>query len=67
MFHDAVPGIVAEVFDELAGRTGRRYRLAEYHGAPDAERVVVVLGSAWGTTCEAVDKFDRAIQDLKDL
>ena len=57
VFHDAVPGIVAEVFDELAGRTGRRYRLAEYHGAPDAERVVVVLGSAWGTTCEAVDEL----------
>lgn len=54
-FYDAVPAIVAEAFDELAERTGRRYRLAEYHGAPDAERVIVVLGSAWGTTKEAVD------------
>src|SRR5215218_7537535 len=39
-YHLAVPGIVADVFDELAERTGRRYGLAEYHGAPDAERVI---------------------------
>src|SRR5690606_18393776 len=44
-FHMAVPGIVEDVFDELAARTGRRYGLVEYHGAPDAERVVVVMGS----------------------
>lgn len=57
LFHDAVPQVVAEVFDELATRTGRRYSLVEYHGASDAERIVVVLGSAWGTTCEAVDEL----------
>ncbi|GAA2179138.1 pyruvate:ferredoxin (flavodoxin) oxidoreductase [Brooklawnia cerclae] len=55
VFYDAVPGVVDEVFDELFERTGRRYSLVEYHGAPDAERVVIVLGSAWGTTCQAVD------------
>ena len=38
-FHLAVPGIVEEVFDELAARTGRRYGLVEYHGAIDADRV----------------------------
>ena len=54
-FHDAVPGTVAEVLDELAARTGRRYGLVDYHGAPDAERVVVVMGSASGTIAEAVD------------
>ena len=57
LFYDAVPKVVAEVFDELAERTGRRYSLVEYHGAPDAQRVVIVLGSAWGTTCEAVDEL----------
>ncbi len=60
LFYDAVPATVAEVFDELAELTGRRYQLVEYHGAPDAERVVVVLGSAWGTTCEAVDELVAA-------
>ena len=38
-FYLAVPGIVQEVMDELAARTGRRYGLVDYHGAPDAERV----------------------------
>ena len=40
-FHLAVPGIVQEVMDELAARTGRHYGLVDYHGAPDAERVIV--------------------------
>ena len=48
LFYDAVPGIVEEVFDELAERTGRAYDLVEYEGAPDAERVVVVMGSGVG-------------------
>ena len=39
-FHRAVPGIVEQVMDELAERTGRRYGLVDYHGAPDADRVV---------------------------
>jgi pyruvate-ferredoxin/flavodoxin oxidoreductase len=54
-FYLAAPGIVTEVFDELAERTGRRYSLVEYHGAPDADRVVVLMGSAAGAAAEAVD------------
>ena len=54
-YYDAVPGIVAEVFDELAGRTGRRYGLVDYVGAPDAERVIVLMGSAAGAATEAVE------------
>ena len=54
-FYDAVPGIVAEVFDELATLTGRRYELVEYHGAPDAERVVVLMGSGAEAAVEAID------------
>ena len=59
-FHLAVPGIVEEVFDELAARTGRRYGLVDYHGAPDAERVVVVMGSAAGALEETVDDLVAA-------
>ena len=58
-FHFAVPEAVAEVFDELAERTGRRYSLVDYHGAPDAERVVVVMGSAAGCLAETVDELVR--------
>jgi pyruvate-ferredoxin/flavodoxin oxidoreductase len=54
-FYDAVPGIVAEVMDELADRTGRRYGLVEYVGATDAERVVVLMGSGAGAAEEAVE------------
>ncbi len=55
LYHDAVPGIVQQVFDELAARTGRQYHLVDYSGAPDAERVIVVMGSAVGATEETVD------------
>jgi len=54
LFHRAVPAIVAECFDELAERTGRRYGLVDYVGAPDAEHVVVVMGSASATLRETV-------------
>ncbi|MCC5949191.1 MAG: pyruvate:ferredoxin (flavodoxin) oxidoreductase [Nitriliruptoraceae bacterium] len=54
-FHDAVPGAVQHVMDRLAARTGRAYRLVEYHGAPDAERVVVLMGSGAGAVRETID------------
>jgi pyruvate-ferredoxin/flavodoxin oxidoreductase len=54
-YHDAVPGIVTGVFDELATLTGRRYSLVDYHGAVDAERVVVIMGSGAGAARETVD------------
>ena len=54
-FYAAAPAIVADCFAQLAARTGRDYRLVDYHGAPDADRVVVVMGSAFGTTTETVD------------
>jgi pyruvate-ferredoxin/flavodoxin oxidoreductase len=59
-FHLAVPGIVQEVMDELAARTGRHYGLADYHGAPDADRVVIVMGSANGAVEETVDTLVAA-------
>jgi pyruvate-ferredoxin/flavodoxin oxidoreductase len=54
-FIDAVPAVVEELFAKLAAQTGRRYGLVDYHGAPHAERVVVVMGSAVGAITEAVD------------
>ena len=43
-YHDAVPGIVCQPFEELA-RPGRHYGLVDYHGDPQAERAVVIMGS----------------------
>ena len=54
-YHLAVPGIVQETMDSLAERTGRAYHLVEYRGAPDAERVIVLMGSGVGAAREAVD------------
>ncbi|HSN43243.1 MAG TPA: pyruvate:ferredoxin (flavodoxin) oxidoreductase, partial [Propionibacteriaceae bacterium] len=58
-FHNDVPDVVAEVFTELADRTGRTYSLVDYHGAPDAERVVVAMGSSAGCLTETVDELLR--------
>ena len=54
-YYLAVPGIVQEVMEEFAARTGRQYGLVDYHGAPDAERVIIVMGSAAGAVDETVD------------
>ncbi len=56
-YHDAVPGIVEDVFAELEARTGRRYGLVDYEGAPDAERVIVMMGSGAGAAGETVAKL----------
>jgi pyruvate-ferredoxin/flavodoxin oxidoreductase len=57
VYYDAVPGIVQAEMDKLAKLTGRQYRLFDYHGAPDAERVIVLMGSGVGAATEAIDKL----------
>eukprot|EP00437_Effrenium_voratum_P033959 CAMPEP_0181476616 /NCGR_PEP_ID=MMETSP1110-20121109/41797_1 /TAXON_ID=174948 /ORGANISM="Symbiodinium sp., Strain CCMP421" /LENGTH=1846 /DNA_ID=CAMNT_0023601901 /DNA_START=106 /DNA_END=5646 /DNA_ORIENTATION=- len=54
-FYDAVPGIVQDVMDQVAVITGRQYKLFEYYGDPEAERAVVLMGSAAKTAEETVD------------
>ncbi len=54
-FYAACPDIVQESMDEFARLTGRQYRLYEYHGAPDAERVIVLMGSGCEAAHETVD------------
>jgi hypothetical protein len=54
-FHDAVPGAVRSEMERFAQLTGRHYRLFDYYGAPDAERVVVLMGSGAGTVRDAVE------------
>jgi len=59
-FHDAVPDAVQAAMDALAERTGRAYHLVDYHGAPDAERVIVLMGSGAGAVREVVDHLVAA-------
>ncbi len=50
-----VPGVVQEVMDEFYSHTGRRYNLFDYVGHPQAERVIVIMGSGEGAVRETVD------------
>ncbi|GAB1415459.1 pyruvate:ferredoxin (flavodoxin) oxidoreductase [Paludibacter sp.] len=54
-FYDAVPGIVENYLDELAKITGRKYGLFDYYGDPEADRVVVAMGSATEAIREGID------------
>ena len=51
-YYQACPGLVQAAMDQLAARTGRHYHLFDYSGAPDAERVVVLMGSGAETARE---------------
>ena len=53
-FYTAVPDAVQDAMDRLAGRTGRRYSIVDYTGDPEAERVIVVMGSAGQTVAQTV-------------
>nr|WP_199911859.1 pyruvate:ferredoxin (flavodoxin) oxidoreductase [Dongshaea marina] len=53
-FYAKVPGIVQQSLDKLASLTGRQYQLFEYTGAEDAERVVIIMGSAYETVTKTV-------------
>jgi pyruvate-ferredoxin/flavodoxin oxidoreductase len=56
-FYRACPTVVANVMERFAQRTGRRYGLFDYVGAPDAERVVILMGSGVGAAEEAVESL----------
>ena len=54
-FYEKVPGIVEETMNEFYEHTGRRYSLFYYEGHPEAERVIILMGSGEGAAREAVE------------
>ena len=54
-YYDAVPEIVADYMRQISEITGRNYAPFTYYGAEDADRVIVVMGSATEATKEAID------------
>ncbi|HRH13727.1 MAG TPA: pyruvate:ferredoxin (flavodoxin) oxidoreductase [Azonexus sp.] len=56
---DAFPGIVQQNMDKFSRLTGRQYNLFDYFGAPDAERVIVLMGSGAETAQETVEHLNR--------
>ena len=59
-YYLAVPTIFQNAMDKFAGIVGRQYHLFDYVGAPDAERVVVIMGSGAEVAHEAVDALVAA-------
>ena len=54
------PGIVQEVMDQFARLTGRSYHLFDYSGAPDADRVIIMMGSGAETAEETAIYLQEA-------
>ncbi len=54
-YYEAVPDIVAEYMREISAITGRNYAPFTYYGAEDADRVIIVMGSATEAAKEAID------------
>ncbi|MEA4848069.1 MAG: pyruvate:ferredoxin (flavodoxin) oxidoreductase [Clostridiaceae bacterium] len=54
-YYDAVPDIVAEYMAEISKITGREYKPFNYYGAPDAENVIVAMGSVTDVIEETID------------
>ena len=54
-WYDALPDVVEEYMNKINELTGRDYKPFNYYGAPDAEHVIVVMGSASGCIRETVD------------
>ena len=54
-YYAACPEIVQKTMDKFAELTGRQYHLFDYVGAPDAEKVIIVMGSGAETVHETVD------------
>ena len=51
-FYEATPAIVEEIMEQVAKLTGRAYKLFDYYGAADADRVIISMGSS----CEAIEE-----------
>ena len=54
-FYDALPAVVQEYMDKVNAKIGTNYKLFNYHGAADAEHVIVAMGSVNETIDETVD------------
>jgi pyruvate-ferredoxin/flavodoxin oxidoreductase len=58
-YYDAVPGIVQDYMDKVSALTGRSYHLFDYVGAPDADRVIIIMGSG-AEVCEETANYLNA-------
>jgi len=58
-YYAAAPAIVQEYMDKVAKVTGRQYHLFDYFGAPDADKVIVIMGSGAETAEETINYLNK--------
>lgn len=58
-YYQATPEIVQEYMDKVARVTGRQYHLFDYFGAPDADKVIVIMGSGAETAEETINYLNK--------
>ena len=58
-YYDKVPEVVEEYLGEISKITGREYHLFSYYGAEDAERMIILMGSATEAAREAIDHLNK--------
>ena len=63
-YYAALPDIVQEYMDKLAARVGRPYNLFDYVGAPEAEKVIIAMGSACATIEQTIETLNAAGEKL---
>ena len=63
-YYTAIPAIVQDYMDKVGELTGRKYHLFDYVGAPDAEKVIVVMGSGADVTEETVNYLNAKGQKI---
>ncbi|MEH2155274.1 pyruvate:ferredoxin (flavodoxin) oxidoreductase [Nostoc sp.] len=63
-YYNACPEIVQRIMDEFGERTGRHYKIYEYYGDNDADRVIVLMGSGCETVHETVDYLNARGEKL---
>ncbi|PKL82840.1 MAG: pyruvate:ferredoxin (flavodoxin) oxidoreductase [Ignavibacteriae bacterium HGW-Ignavibacteriae-3] len=62
-FYDACPDIVQKAMDKFAGITGRQYHLFDYYGAPDAKRIIILMGSGAEAAEETVEYLTQKMEE----
>ncbi len=66
-YYLAAPDIVQNAMDKFAEITGRQYHLFDYYGAPDAKRVIVIMGSGGETVEETVKYLSENMEEKVGL
>ncbi|MBM4053100.1 MAG: pyruvate:ferredoxin (flavodoxin) oxidoreductase [Planctomycetes bacterium] len=63
-YYSATPSVVQKAMDKFAGVVGRKYKLFDYYGAPDAENIIVVMGSAGETIANTIKALNKSGKKL---